>query len=170
MAAGSLYTRSQHTVTLRDVTDTQALAERFGLGAPDQISFAVSDVDDAAARYARVFGPFSVMEAPLPEIRYRGVASEASLKLAFAQCGPLEIELVEVVSGDHPATAHLAEKGEGFHHVRFPVTDLVATQAAMEAEGFTTTFSGGSNGVLFAYLEAPEILGGTQVELIQMPA
>jgi hypothetical protein len=92
-----------------------------------------------------------------------------TLNLAFGKSGPLEVELVQVVEGESPSADHLAAHGEGLHHVRFPVPDLRATQAAMERENFVTTFEGGSGGVLFAYLEPPE-LGTTFLELIQMPS
>jgi hypothetical protein len=152
---------------VRDVETTSDVAERFGLGVPDQISIPVADVDEAAARYAQVFGAFDVFEVSMPDITFRGRSSEVSLKLGFAHCGPWEIELVEVLSGDHPGTEHLATKGETIHHVRFPVEDLRGVQTEMESAGFATTFAGESAGTLFAYLEAPQILGGTSVELIQ---
>ena len=154
---------------MRGVETTYEVAGRFGLGAPDQISFPVADVEEAAARYSQVFGPFDVFEVSMPDITFGGKPSKVTLKLGFAHCGPWEIELVEVVSGDHPATAHLVARGESIHHVRFPVGDLATVQREMEDAGFVTTFAGMSAGTAFAYLEAPEILGATSIELIQWP-
>ena len=145
------------------------VAGRFGLGPIDQISFAVADADEAALRYAALFGgDFQVMDAELPEILLRGRPASVSLRLGFGKTGPIEVELVQVVSGEYPIKDHLAEHGEGFHHVRFPVTDLKTTQAAMEAAGYGVTLEGASGGVLFAYLESPDLGGGT-IELIQFP-
>lgn len=143
---------------------------RFGLGPIDQISFAVADTDEAAPRYAALFGgEFQVVDAEFRDVLVWGHPTSVSLRLGFGKTGPIEVELVQVVSGEYPTKDHLAKHGEGMHHVRFPVTDLKDTQATMEAEGYTVTLEGGSGGVLFAYLESPHMGGGT-IELIQFPA
>jgi methylmalonyl-CoA/ethylmalonyl-CoA epimerase len=147
-----------------------ASAQRFGLGAIDQISFAVADVDEAVPRYTAMFGgPFAVVNVPPMEITYRGRLSACELKLGFGRTGAIEVELVEVVSGDSPAHEFLESHGEGLHHVRFPVADIAATRREMEADGFEVTFSGDSGDVAFAYLEAP-LLNGMTIELIQFPS
>ena len=146
------------------------IAERFGLGELDQVSFAVANVDDAVRRYEPVFGPFRVADIELDEILYRGEPSSVSLRVAFGRQGSIEIELVEVVAGRSPTADYLAERGEGVHHVRFQVADLSSTQAAMEEAGFTTSFYGEKRGTRFAYLEAPEWLGATSIELLQSPS
>jgi hypothetical protein len=79
----------------------------------------------------------------------------------------LEVELVQVVHGESPAKDHLATHGDGFHHVRFRVSDLKATQAAMERDGWVTTFAGDSSGISFAYLEPPPAQEGPVIELIE---
>ena len=148
---------------------TADVAGRFGLGPIDQISFAVDDVDEAARRYAALFGgEFQVMDVEMPDIFVRGQPASVNIRLAFGKTGPIEVELVQVVSGEYPIKDYLAEHGEGFHHVRFPVSDLKVTQAAMEAEDYTVTLEGASGGILFAYLESPDLAGGT-IELIQFP-
>jgi catechol 2,3-dioxygenase-like lactoylglutathione lyase family enzyme len=145
-------------------------AGRFGLGPIDQISFAVADLDEAVPRYAAVFGgDFEVMDVEMSDIFVRGQPASVQIRLGFGRTGPIEVELVQVVAGEYPIKDFLAEHGEGFHHVRFPVADLRATQAAMEAEGYTVTLAGASGGILFAYLESPDLAGGT-IELIQFPA
>ena len=145
------------------------VGQRFGLGPIDQISFAVADVDEAVPRYTAMFGgPFNVVAVPPMDVSYRGRPSSCELKLAFGRTGSIEVELVEVLSGDSPAGDHLREKGEGLHHVRFPVDDLARTRTEMEAEGFEVTFAGGSADVGFAYLESP-LLNGMTIELIQFP-
>jgi methylmalonyl-CoA/ethylmalonyl-CoA epimerase len=145
------------------------VAGRFGLGPIDQISFAVADLDEAVPRYAGLFGGhFEVMDVEMSGILVRGQPATVQIRLGFGKSGPLEVELVQVVTGEYPIKDFLAEHGEGFHHVRFPVADLKATQAAMEAEGYTVTLEGASAEILFAYLESPDLAGGT-IELIQFP-
>jgi catechol 2,3-dioxygenase-like lactoylglutathione lyase family enzyme len=143
--------------------------QRFGLGSIDQISFAVRSIDDAVPRYTAMFGgPFAVVDVPGMQIVCRGRPSTTSLRLGFGRTGDLEVELVEVVSGEWPTLAWLDEHGEGLHHLRYPVTDIAASRAEMEAAGFEVAVEGGSGGVEFAYLESP-LLNGMTVELIQLP-
>ncbi len=149
------------------MSDTVSPEQQFGLGAIDQISFAVADAEDAAQHYASLYGPFQIVDVPAMDITYRGRPSSVTLKLGFAHLGPLEIELVQVVAGDSPARDHVDAHGDGFHHIRFPVTDLKATQAAMEQDGWATVFAGDTGGVSFAYLEPPPRPGLPVIELIQ---
>jgi catechol 2,3-dioxygenase-like lactoylglutathione lyase family enzyme len=144
--------------------------QRFGLGAIDQISFAVRSVDDAVPRYTAMFGgPFTVLDVPGMEVVVRGRPSTTTLRLGFGRTGDLEVELVEVVSGDWPTLSWLDEHGEGLHHLRYPVDDLAASRTEMESAGFAVAVEGGDEHVSFAYLESP-LLNGMTVELIQMPS
>lgn len=141
---------------------------RFGLGAIDQISFAVASIDDALDRYHAMFGgPITVVDVPGLEVLCRGVPTTASLRVGFGRSGDLEVELVEVVDGAWPTVDWLAAHGEGLHHIRYPVDDVAATRAAMEAEGFAVTLESADH-TSFVYLEAP-LLNGMTVELIGRP-
>ncbi len=145
-----------------------SVEQRFGLGAIDQISFAVESVDDALPRYAEMFGgPFTTMDVTDFEVVCRGTSSSTNLRLGFGRTGDLEVELVEVVSGAWPTVDWLADHGEGLHHLRYPVDDIASTRADMEAHSCRVILEGGAGGVSFAYLEVPQ-LNGMVVELIQM--
>jgi catechol 2,3-dioxygenase-like lactoylglutathione lyase family enzyme len=145
------------------------IEQRFQLGSIDQISFAVTDLDDAVPRYTAMFGgPFTVADVPDLEVVCRGRLTTTSLRLAFGHTGDIEVELVQVVAGDWPTLDWLAAHGEGLHHLRFPVADVAVTRAEMEAAGFVVSLVGGSGGVSFAYLESP-LLNGMTIELIHMP-
>ena len=54
--------------------------------------------------------------------------------MAFGRSGPLEIELIQPVSGEGPHQEFLDAGNEGMHHVRFRVDDLDARVAELEAE------------------------------------
>ena len=143
-------------------------AQRFGLGAIDQISFAVPSMDDAVPRYTAMFGgPFAVIDVPGLEVLVHGEPSATSLRLGFGHSGELEVELVEVLDGLWPTLDWLDDHGEGLHHVRYPVRDVAASRAAMLAAGFDITVES-INGD-FVYLESP-LLNGMTVELIEAPA
>jgi catechol 2,3-dioxygenase-like lactoylglutathione lyase family enzyme len=149
------------------MTTSNQLIERYGLGPLDQISFAVADVDEASERYQSIFGQFSVVDVPAMDVTYRGEPSTVRFKLGFGQAGPIEVELVEVVEGASPATEHLDRFGEGFNHVRYRVTDLAGTRKAMEEDGWVSIFSGEGGGIAFCFLEPPEGLVATIIELIE---
>jgi methylmalonyl-CoA/ethylmalonyl-CoA epimerase len=142
------------------------IASALGLGAIDQVAFVVRDMADAVSRYAPLFGAFKVFPAS-PTAVYRGETSRPRLLIGVARSGSVQIELIELVEGDTPHRDHLDRHGEGLHHVRFRVDDLDGTQAAMEANGYTTVWSGGQDNVRFAYLRAPGP-GEVLVELLHV--
>jgi catechol 2,3-dioxygenase-like lactoylglutathione lyase family enzyme len=153
------------------MTGTQAPAAdalgSLGLGRIDQVSFVVRDLDASLPTYAALFGPFTVRMAGPSTMSLRGKPVSPTLRLAFAHQGDLEIELVEVVEGESPHAEHLATHGEGIHHVRYRVDDLARARAAMETAGFVVTFEGVTPRARFAYLERPDVLGYTNVELLE---
>lgn len=142
---------------------------RFGLGAIDQISFAVASIDDALPRYTAMFGgPITVIDVPGIDAIVDGEPTATTLRIGFGRSGDLEVELVEVVSGAWPTVAWLARHGEGLHHLRYPVADVAATRAAMEADGFRVSLESADR-TSFVYLESP-LLNGMTVELVQAGA
>jgi len=149
------------------VETSNEIGQRFGLGPIDQISFAVTSVDDAVPRYTAMFGgPFTVVDAPNLDVVCRGRPSTTTLRLGFGRTADIEVELVEVVSGEWPTLDWLERRGEGLHHLRYPIADIASTRAAMEDEGFEVVLEGGAEGLWFAYLESP-LLNGMTIELIQ---
>ena len=144
-----------------------------GLGPPDQISFAVADMAEAVSLLEPLFGEFDVRESVLSpgSVVYRGRGGEIRLRLGTCRSGAVEIELVEVLEGDWPTLDHIARHGPGLHHVRFVVADLNATSAEMQAAGFREVLRGVSpRGSQFAYLEAPEVVGPSMVEILEPAA
>ena len=145
----------------------------LGLGPVDQISFAVEDISAALAIYEPLFGRFTIRETILsPEnLVYQGRPASVHLMLAFSRSGDVEIELVQVIAGDWPTLDHIGRHGPGLHHVRFLVESLETKVMQMETAGFVPVLHGVSpRGSRFAYLETPQILGSTMVELLQPSA
>jgi methylmalonyl-CoA/ethylmalonyl-CoA epimerase len=146
------------------------VAAGFGLGPIDQISFAVTSVEQSLPWYEALFGgPFTVRDVTLaPDtVTYRVAPADAVLRLAFGRTAGIEIELVEVRRGEAPSLEHLREHGDGLHHVRFPAADLDAKTAQLTQAGFEVIFSGMTPRSRFAYVQAPASLGYTVIELIQ---
>ena len=140
------------------------------LGPIDQVAYVVEDLDRALPGYEALFGPFQVAELPLQDCTIRGRVGDCRLKLAVNRSGPVEVELIQVLEGETPHTEHLRARGEGLHHVRFRVDDLDAWIRRLGERGFETIFSKRFGPtVAFAYLETPESLGGSVIELLEMP-
>jgi hypothetical protein len=90
--------------------------------------------------------------------------------MAVCRRSPVEIELIQPVTGESPWSEHLDEHGEGLHHVRFRVQGIDAKLAELAGKGFSTLmYKRFGPAVAFAYLETPEALGGHVIELLEMP-
>ncbi len=149
---------------------SEPLARDLGLGPIDQVSYVVADLDRALPRYEAMFGPFRVGTSPLPDCTIRGRQADCVLRLAVNNAGPVEIELIQVLEGDTTHAEHLRQHGEGLHHVRFRVDDLDPKLAALEAAGYRAVFHKRFGPTIaFAYLESPAEIGGSVIELLQMP-
>jgi len=89
------------------------------------------------------------------------------LKIALAQPGPVEIELIQVLEGETPHTEFLKEKGEGIHHLGFHVDDLDGMLAALAKEGIEPVFYKTFSWMTVAYLNTDKV-GGVMIELIEI--
>ena len=91
--------------------------------------------------------------------------------MAFGRSGPLEIELIEPVSGRGPHQEFLDAGGEGVHHVRFRVEDLDGRLPELNAAGYETVwYHRFAPEIAWAYLSVPDDEGGGLFELLEMPA
>ena len=144
---------------------SESLSGELGLPPIDQVAYVVRDLDRAIERFAPLFGPISTMEIDLEGTLYRGRKSDVSLKLGFGRSGPIEIELIQVVSGESPHTEFLEKHGDGPHHVRCIVPELDPLLKKAEQKGFETIWyhQMPGDGMRFVYLERE----GTVLELIE---
>jgi hypothetical protein len=152
--------------------DHESLAAELGLPPIDQVGYVVRDLDRALETFGPIFGPFRTMETPLTGTNYRGRPSDVTLRMAFGRSGPLEIELIEWVSGESPHKEALDAGREGVHHIRFRIpSDLPTFQERLEGKGFRVVWSHGfpGSGIEWAYLEGPAGQGGAMIELYQNP-
>ncbi len=137
----------------------------------EQVGIVVRDMDKAIEFYSATFGwgPFNIMETNLEGVLYRGKPSDCKMKLAMAQSGPIEIELIQVLEGETPHTEFLREKGEGLHHLRFSVDDLEGTLAEYAEQGIEPVWqhSMPEIGFSWAYLNT-DTIGGVMIELVEM--
>jgi catechol 2,3-dioxygenase-like lactoylglutathione lyase family enzyme len=148
---------------------TTPVAPGLDLGPIDQVAYVVESLDRSLSRYEAMFGPFEVATFEMKDCTIRGRSGDCTLRLALNHSGPVEIELIEVVSGETIHSEHLKEHGEGLHHVRFRTDDFDRKLAALEAAGYRTVMQKRFNPTLaFAYLESPPEMGANVIELIEM--
>ena len=133
-----------------------------------QIGIVVEDVSRVAEYYETTLGigPFSIVDnVRLDGVLLRGRAVETAMKVAFAQSGPIQIELIEPLEGENIYTEFLAARGEGLHHLGFEVDDFEGTLAAFKERGIEPVFWLNMGFTAFAYLNT-DAIGGVMIELL----
>ena len=94
------------------------------------------------------------------------------MRVALAQIGPMQIELIQPLEGESIYAEFIREHGYGIHHIAATVDDLESAVAQAEALGLEHVMGGGGHGLDndggFAYLGTESLLG-TTFELIQLP-
>ena len=139
----------------------------------DQIGMVVPDAAAAAEQMHRTLGigPFRVIDWPIenvdPQATYHGEPGDFRIRVAFAQVGPIGIELVQSLAGDNIWADFLADHGPGLHHFRITVPDFDKTVAALEGAGIEKISSGTGFhvGSRWAYFDTSHLLDGLIIEI-----
>ena len=133
-----------------------------------QVGIVVKDIEKTAAFYYSTFGigPFAIV----PEVKFegamlRGQPISTSIKVAFAQSGPVQIELIQPLEGKNIYTEFLDSRGEGLHHLGFQVDDFDGLLARFKSKGIEPVFWHHLGLMAFAYLSTDRI-GGVIIELL----
>lgn len=153
-----------YVVLLSGVDSATAQAEdEHGLPVLDHIAFVVQDVEQAARLFADTLGveePAIVTTEALEQtgVRYLGIPTEASARLAFIQLDNVAIELIEPVAGRSAWGDFLKEQGSGVHHITMRVDALDADVAKLEEKGGKLLQVGSFRGGEYAYLDMTERL------------
>jgi len=134
---------------------------------PVQIGIVVRDLERATQWLTSLFGigPFRFIEWPnRPDSKYafRGKEEHIKIRQAFAQVGPLELELIQPMEGDRNAyRGFLEQKGGGIHHILFEVDDMdqVVCSLAEKGVGVLQAGTGIRPGTRWALLDTQESVG-----------
>lgn len=126
----------------------------------DHVAIAVKDLDAAILTYTRLFGagPQKIETIDTEKVR-----------VAFFAVGSTHIELLAATAVDSPVARHIANRGEGLHHICYAVPDLVAALASLAADGFAPMGKAGrigAGGRPIAFFR-PKQMGGALVELVE---
>lgn len=148
-----------------NIAELPKLNARFGLAR--QVAFVVNSLDQAIEQLHREqgMGPFLVARnaKPLANARFRGEPSaEIILHLGFAYIGELQIELIELVSGEpsmyREALDNLKDSETGLehiHHYAVCVDDFVGTYDYAMNNGYSAILDSGYPGLVqMSYIES----------------
>ncbi len=150
--------------------DTPAPSPREMFNTFVQIGAVVADVDRSIEALTRVFGigPFRVIDWPPAgradiERFYYEQPGDFTARMAFAELGPVELELIQPVSGASIWADFLREHGEGIHHIRFNVPEMepVVAYLAGQGVGLAQRGSGIRPGTAWANFDTQALVGFT---------
>lgn len=125
----------------------------------DHIGIIVQDLDAALQTYCNLLG-FRLLQ--------RITISEQLVEAAFLDGGNGTIELIAPTDSNSGTARFLQTRGEGTHHICFEVEDIVASLAALAAQGVRLIDNAPRQGVhgLVAFVH-PKATHGTMIELLQ---
>jgi methylmalonyl-CoA/ethylmalonyl-CoA epimerase len=121
----------------------------------DHVAVAVSDTDRALEYFVGRLGL---------EVASTEVIETPHVRLTYLDAGGVFIQLVEPLDDASPIAAHLAEHGEGLHHIAFAVEDVPGTAAELADPGAPPVTLGSGRGRPSAFVPG-EPHHGVRVEV-----
>ena len=133
------------------------------------VGICVKDIAATVRFYSDAFGigPFTYRDVSFEDATYYGKVAGYSGKRAFAQLGPMMLELIELGEGPTIQKDFMEQHGEGLHHLGFEVDDLAMAMDEANRRGLTITQSFTlPDGTGFAYVDSDRV-GGTIFEVVE---
>jgi len=107
-----------------------------------QIGVVVANLDQATRHLSEIFGigPFRAIDWPPAgntdfQRFYHGRPGNFTARMAFAEVGVVELELIQPLEGDSIWADFLRDHGEGIHHIRFNVDEIEPVQSYLSSQG-----------------------------------
>ncbi len=126
----------------------------------DHVGIAVSDLEDAVAFYAKVFGA---------EVVHREVVVSDGVEEVLIKVAESYIQLLASIRDDSPVAKFIAKRGEGLHHIAYRVESCAEALKSVVDHGYEVIDSKprpGSRGTTVAFV-SPKSAFGTLIELVQ---
>jgi hypothetical protein len=126
-----------------------------------QLGAVVQDATAASNALTQTLGigPWTMVEQKGKNAKGKPFAA----RLAYAYVGDLELELVEVTSGETPQTEFLRDHGEGLYDLGFFVDDVDGDVARLKGRGATVLLQEPG---AWAYVDSPDA-GGVLFKLVK---
>ncbi|HSK97031.1 MAG TPA: methylmalonyl-CoA epimerase [Euzebyales bacterium] len=128
----------------------------------DHVGYAVTDLDEAIAYHADLYGT---------SVAHRETVPDQGVREALLAVGESYIQLLEPLGDDSPVARFIARHGPGVHHVGYGVADVAATLEHLKDRGVRLVDDHprrGSRGCTIAFLH-PKGAHGVLVELVEDP-
>ena len=144
------------------------MRDLVALPAPDQIGLVVRDIQKTIEAYTELFqwGPFEIVEREYTESTstYHGKPGNSKYRVAYAQLGPIQLELIQPLEGRTIYDEFIETRGEGLHHFGVLIDRIEERIAAMKQMGIEVLQSGERPGRKYAYMDT-EPPTGIMIEL-----
>lgn len=141
-----------------------------------QVAVVVKDLRRSMEHYWHTLriGPWQIYTFQPPALtntKVRGKETHYTMKLALAQVGNVQWELIEPLEGPSIYKEFLAQRGEGLHHCAFATGELSYEQAvtAFADLDVPVLMQGTWHGITYAYMDTEKRIG-TIVEIYDWPA
>jgi methylmalonyl-CoA/ethylmalonyl-CoA epimerase len=140
-----------------------------------QIGVVVKDLEHCTRVLTEVFGigPFHIVDWPPAERTdmqrsYYGQPGDFTARMAFAQLGAVELEIIQPVAGQSIWADFLCEHGEGIHHIRFNTYDMQSVVDYLAGRDIAVAQSGSGirPGTTWANFDTVDRVGFT-IEVMQ---
>lgn len=134
-----------------------------GHGRLIQAGFVVDDLNSAIGRWLKTanIGPFYIMRNVRPENGiYRGKPAPLEMDIAFAQAGPMQIELIQPLSPGPSMYRDSVPKGQdGFHHVCYFTDDIDGEFERFRVQDVPVAYQATFGQMRFAYFDTRAKIG-----------
>lgn len=133
-----------------------------------QIGIVVEDIEEATRHYWELLGIgrwllVDLKPPHLADVLFHGIPvthRDTCIKIAVANQGKIQLELLQPVSGPSTHMDFLKTQGQGIHHFSFgPVEDHDECISRLTAQGIEIEMTGLLNGSTFSYMETQKDLG-----------
>jgi catechol 2,3-dioxygenase-like lactoylglutathione lyase family enzyme len=134
------------------------------LGDVLQVGIVVKDLEASLERYWTLLGigPWKIFTYAPPALReatVHGRRVDYAMRIAVAQAGPTQLELIQPLEGPSIYVEWLERHGEGPHHIQSRVESVEEVLAAFEQLGVGVLMSGKFGEGEFYYLDTEPLFG-----------
>ena len=129
-----------------------------------QNAWVVNDIESACMKWVSEMGvgPFFLSHYPsgtFDKVTYRGKPSDLSMKVAIAQAGNVQIELIEPLTEVCAYRDSVPAGTEGFHHMCVWTLDFEADCRYFDKLGYPAANTGKIRNLDFAYFDTRPLMG-----------
>ncbi len=136
----------------------------------DQVGIAVRNADEAATFMQGAFGlKFTTFNMPEARAILHGKDVRFITRISLAKAGNIDLEMMQILEGDHIVKEFIESQGPGIHHLGIYVKDLNQSVKEWEEKGgILMQRTAHPAGIGTAYLQIEGLWGGSCIELIKL--